>query len=183
MLPKMKTTHRGAWLTRNVVAIAMLSLFSDIGHELTTAVLPLFLASFGGGAIALGTIEGFSDAASSLLKLWMSYYSDKVGKRKPILLIGYVVTALMGSFAFVTAWWQLLAIRMIAWMGRGARGPVRDALLSESVPATAHGRAFGFERAMDTFGAIIGPSIALSLIGVMTLPPYFSDRFYPRRDY
>src|ERR1039458_3280808 len=162
----MKTTPKDAWLTRNVVAIAMLSLFSDMGHELTTAVLPLFLAGFGGGAIALGTIEGFSDAASSLLKLWMSHYSDKVGKRKPVLLIGYVVTALMGSFAFVTAWWQLLAIRIIAWMGRGARGPVRDALLSESVPAAAHGRAFGFERAMDTCGGAIGPSIALSLIGV-----------------
>ena len=69
MLPKMKTKSTGAWLTRNVVAIAMLSLFSDMGHELTTAVLPLFLAGFGGGAVALGTIEGFSDAASSLLKL------------------------------------------------------------------------------------------------------------------
>ena len=175
----MKTAPGGAWLTRNVVAIAMLSLFSDMGHELTTAVLPLFLAGFGGGAVALGTIEGFSDAASSLLKLWMSHYSDKVGKRKPILLIGYVVTALMGSFAFVTAWWQLLVIRMVAWMGRGARGPVRDALLSESVPATAHGRAFGFERAMDTCGAIIGPSIALSLIGVMTLRHIFLIAFIP----
>jgi hypothetical protein len=60
------------WLTRNVFAIGMLSLFSDMGHELTTAVLPLFLASFGTGALALGTIEGFSDAASSLMKLWMS---------------------------------------------------------------------------------------------------------------
>ena len=157
----------------------MLSLFSDIGHELTTAVLPLFLAGFGSGAAALGMIEGFSDAASSLLKLWMSHYSDKVGKRKPILLIGYMMTALMGSFAFVTAWWQLLAIRMLAWMGRGARGPVRDALLSESVPAEAHGRAFGFERAMDTCGAIIGPTIALSLIGVMTLRHIFLIAFIP----
>jgi MFS family permease len=92
------------WLTRNVVAIGLLSLFSDMGHELTTAVLPLFLATFGGGAAALGVIEGVSAAASSLLKLWMSYYSDRVGKRKPILVAGYLVTAMMGSFAFVTAW-------------------------------------------------------------------------------
>ena len=167
------------WLTRNVVAIGLLSLFSDMGHELTTAVLPLFLATFGGGAAALGVIEGVSDAASSLLKLWMSYYSDRVGKRKPILVAGYLVTAMMGSFAFVTAWWQLLVIRSIAWIGRGARGPVRDALLSESVPPEAHGRAFGFEGAMDTLGAILGPAIALSLVGVIALRRIFLIAFIP----
>lgn len=167
------------WLTRNVVAIGLFSLFSDMGHELTTAVLPLFLATFGGGAAALGVIEGVSDAASSLLKLWMSYYSDRVGKRKPILVAGYLVTAMMGSFAFVTAWWQLLVIRSIAWIGRGARGPVRDALLSESVPPEAHGRAFGFEGAMDTLGAILGPAIALSLVGVIALRHIFLIAFIP----
>jgi MFS family permease len=167
------------WMTRNVFAIGMLSLFSDMGHELATAVLPLFLATFGGGVIALGVIEGVSDAASSLLKLWMSVYSDRVGKRKPILAIGYLVTAMMGLFGFVTAWWQLLVIRAMAWMGRGARGPVRDALLSESVPAGAHGRAFGFEAAMDTLGAIIGPAIALSLVGVLALRHLFLLTFIP----
>jgi len=167
------------WLTRNVFAIGMLSLFSDMGHELTTAVLPLFLATFGTGALALGTIEGISDAASSLMKLWMSYYSDRIGKRKPILVAGYLLTAMMGAFGFVTAWWQMLAIRAVAWMGRGARGPVRDALLSESVAAEAHGRAFGFEGAMDTLGAIIGPSIALSLVGVFQLKHIFFVAFIP----
>jgi MFS family permease len=167
------------WLTRNVFAIGMLSLFSDMGHELTTAILPLFLATFAGGAIALGTIEGLSDAGSSILKLWMSIYSDRVGKRKPILAIGYFVTAAMGLLGFVTAWWQIVVIRMIAWMGRGARGPVRDALLSESVPAAAHGRAFGFETMMDTLGAVIGPAIALSLVGVLALRHIFLIAFIP----
>ena len=167
------------WLTRNVFAIGMLSLFSDMGHELTTAVLPLFLVSFGGGAAALGVIEGVSDAASSLVKLWMSYYSDRIGKRKPILAIGYFVTAMMGLLAFVSTWWQILLIRTIAWIGRGARGPVRDALLSESVPENAHGRAFGFEGAMDTIGAIIGPAIALSLIGILPLRYIFLIAFIP----
>lgn len=157
----------------------MLSLFSDMGHEMATAILPLFLATFGGGAAALGVIEGFSDAGSSLLKLWMSFYSDRVGQRKPILVIGYVVTALKGLMGFATAWWQLLVVRMMAWMGRGARGPVRDALLAESVPADAYGRAFGFEGAMDTLGAIIGPAIALSLVGVMTLRHIFLITFIP----
>jgi MFS family permease len=167
------------WLTRNVFAIGMLSLFSDTGHELTTAILPLFLQTFGGGAIALGTIEGVSDASSSLLKMWMSHYSDRIGKRKPILVIGYLVTALMGCFAFVTRWWQLVAIRGIAWIGRGARGPVRDALLAESVPGDAHGRAFGFQTAMDTIGAILGPAIALSLIGILSLRHIFLISFIP----
>lgn len=169
----------GNWLSRNVFAIGMLSLFSDAGHELTTAVLPLFLATFGGGAAALGTIEGFSDAASSILKLWMSFYSDRVGKRKPILAIGYFVTAMMGLLGLVTAWWQILVIRMAAWMGRGARGPVRDALLSESIPPEAHGRAFGFETMMDTLGAIIGPAIALSLVGIISLRRIFLIAFIP----
>jgi MFS family permease len=167
------------WLTRNVFAIGMLSLFSDMGHELTTAVLPLFLATFGGGATALGVIEGVSDAASSLVKLGMAHYSDRVGKRKPILAVGYFVTAMMGLFAFVTAWWQMLLIRTIAWIGRGARGPIRDALLSESVPEQAHGRAFGFEGAMDTIGATIGPAIALSLIGILPLRQIFLIAFIP----
>jgi MFS family permease len=171
--------QQSRWLTRNVLAIGMLSLFSDMGHELTTAVLPLFLATFGAGALALGTIEGVSDAASSLMKLWMSYYSDRIGKRKPILVVGYLLTALMGSFGFVTAWWQMLAIRAVAWMGRGARGPVRDALLSESVPPEAHGRAFGFEGAMDTLGAIVGPAIALTLVGVLSLKHIFLIAFIP----
>ena len=145
--------HR-RWLTRNVFAIGLLSLFSDAGHELTTALLPLFLATFSGSAAALGAIEGLSDAASSVLKLWMSFYSDRIGKRKPILAIGYLVTAMMGLVGMATAVWQIALIRVVAWMGRGARGPVRDALLSESVPPQAHGRAFGFESALDTVGAI-----------------------------
>jgi MFS family permease len=157
----------------------MLSLFSDMGHELTTAILPLFLATFGGGAAALGVIEGVSDGASSLMQLWMSLYSDRVGKRKPILAVGYFVTAMMGTFAFVTAWWQMVVIRTVAWIGRGARGPVRDALLSESVPPQAHGKAFGFEGAMDTLGAVIGPAIGLSLVGVLSLRNIFLIAFIP----
>lgn len=170
---------KGRWLTRNVFAIGLLSLFSDAGHELTTAILPLFLATFAGSPAALGLIEGFSDAASSVLKLWMSFYSDRVGKRKPILAVGYFVTAMMGTLGFVTAIWQIVLIRMVAWMGRGARGPVRDALLSESVPAQAHGRAFGFESMMDTIGAIIGPATALSLVGVIALRHIFLIAFIP----
>lgn len=174
-----RSDDRYRWLGRNVLAIGMLSLFSDMGHELTTAVLPLFLATFGGGAAALGVVEGVADASSSLMKMWMAHHSDKIGKRKPIIAIGYLVTALMGSFAFVTRWWQLVVVRTIAWIGRGARGPLRDALLSESVKPEAHGRAFGFEGAMDTLGAVIGPMIAFSLLGILSLRHIFLVSFIP----
>lgn len=108
----------------------MVSLFFDMGYELTTAVLSLFLATFG-GALALGVIEGFSDASSGLVKLWMSFYSDRVGKRKPIMVVGYFLIAIMDAIGFITAWWQILVVRVVAWMGRGARGPVRNAMLAE----------------------------------------------------
>lgn len=172
-------SRRVRWLTRNVFAIGMLSLWSDMGHELTTAILPLFLASLGSGALALGAIEGISDASSSLMQMWMSYYSDRIGRRKPILVVGYFVTAFMGSFAFVSRWWELVVIRTVGWIGRGARGPLRDALLSESVAPEAHGRAFGFESAMDTTGAVLGPLIGLLLIGIMPIRHIFLVSFIP----
>jgi len=102
-----------------------------------------------------------------------------MGKRKPVIVIGYLCTAFMGCFAFATSWIQVLEIRVIGWMGRGARGPVRDALLSESVPPEDHGKAFGFQSAMDTLGAIIGPLIALSLVGFWPLRRIFLIAFIP----
>jgi len=154
-------------------------LFSDAGHELTTAILPLFLATFSAGAAALGIVEGFSDAGSSVLKLWMSFYSDRVGKRKPITC-DRVFRHCNDGFARLRH--GLVANRRHPHGrldGRGARGPVRDALLSESVPAQAHGRAFGFETMMDTLGAVIGPAIALSLVGVIALRHIFLIAFIP----
>src|SRR5438552_13057561 len=91
------------WLTRNTAAFGLMSLFSDMGHELVTAALPLFLATLGRGAATLGAIEGFSDAASSLVQMGMSFYSDRIGKRKPIITAGYAATATLGAVAWVTA--------------------------------------------------------------------------------
>ena len=117
------------WLTKSIIGIGLTSLFSDMGHEMTTAILPMFLATVGGTAATLELIEGIADASSSIIKLWMGYHSDKIGKRKTIAVIGYIITALKGFFAFTTNWYQVLGIRVAAWMGRGARGPVRDALM------------------------------------------------------
>jgi MFS family permease len=138
------------------------SLFSDAGHEMVTAVLPFFLITIGAGPEALGFIEGFSDGASSFVKSFSGYLSDKIGKRKPIISIGYALTGIFTPLiAAATSWYQVLGLRATAWMGRGARGPPRDALLADSVTSETTGKAFGFHRAMDTIGAIIGPAFAL----------------------
>jgi MFS family permease len=157
------------WLNRNVIGMALASFFSDAGHEAVTAVLPLFLASIGAPAAALGAIEGVADAVSSFVKLGAGWFSDRIGRRKPIAVFGYVLTGLStGLFGLATAWLQVLLIRAIGWFGRGIRGPVRDAMLADSVPAQARGRAFGFHRAGDTLGAIAGPLLALALISSYT---------------
>lgn len=117
---------------------------------MTTAILPMFLATLGGTTATLGLIEGIADASSSFIKLWMGYYSDRIGKRKSLATIGYVITALKGLFAFTTNWHQVLFIRVMAWMGRGARGPVRDALMADLLKPAHYGWAFGFHTAMDT---------------------------------
>jgi MFS family permease len=150
-----------------------------MGHEMTTAILPVFLATIGGTAATLGLIEGIADASSSFIKLWMGYYSDKIGKRKPIIVVGYVLTAIKGLFAFTTNWYQVLFIRVFAWMGRGARGPVRDALMVDLLKPAHYGRVFGFHTAMDTLGAIIGPAIAFVLIGILSYRHIFLISFIP----
>jgi len=154
-----------SWLNRTVLGIGLASLFSDWSHEMATAVLPAFLATLGAGAAWLGLIEGVSDGLSSFAKLASGFYTDKLQRRKPIAIIGYVVTALgTASFGLATSAWHVLAARAGAWLGRGVRTPVRKALLAAAVTKETYGRAFGFERMMDTIGAIVGPVTSLGLL-------------------
>ena len=157
----------GPWLNRTVLGIGLASLFSDWSHEIATAVLPAFLATFGAAALWLGIIEGVADGLSSAAKLASGYYTDRFRRRKPIAVAGYLVTALgTASFGLASAAWHLLVARSLAWLGRGVRTPVRKALLAGAVGREAYGRAFGFERMMDTLGAIVGPATALGLLAV-----------------
>ncbi len=143
----------------------MASLFSDWSHETASAVLPAFLATLGASAAWLGLIEGISDGLASVAKMGSGYFTDKLQRRKPIAVIGYIVTALgTAGFGLATAAWQILAARSVAWLGRGVRTPVRKALLAAAVDRSAYGRAFGFERMMDTLGAIAGPASAFFLL-------------------
>ncbi len=156
---------RVRWLNRTVLGIGLASLFSDWSHEIATAVLPAFLATMGAAAAWLGLIEGISDGLSSFAKMASGFYTDNLQRRKPIAVIGYLVTALgTASFGLATAAWHILAGRALAWLGRGVRTPVRKALLAGSVTREMYGRAFGFERMMDTLGAIVGPASAFVLL-------------------
>ncbi len=156
------------WLNRSIFGMALSSFFSDAGHEMATAILPLFLISIGAPASALGIIEGVADAISSFAKLGAGWFSDRIGERKPIAVTGYFLTGLTtGMFAFANTWPQVLLFRSAGWLGRGIRGPVRDAMMADSVMPEARGRAFGFHRMGDTLGAILGPALALAALAMM----------------
>jgi MFS family permease len=168
-MKQMRRSPAQSWLNRTVLGIALASLFSDWSHEIATAVLPAFLGSLGAAAAWLGIIEGVSDGLSSFAKLGSGFYTDRLPRRKPIAFCGYLVTALAtAAFGLATTPWQVLIARASAWLGRGVRTPVRKALLAAAVDRSVHGRAFGFERSMDTLGAIVGPLTALGLLA--TLP-------------
>lgn len=154
-----------SWLNRTVLGIGLASLFSDWSHEIATTLLPTFLATMGVAAAWLGLIEGVSDGLSSFAKLASGYYTDRLRRRKPIAVMGYLVTALgTAAFGLATSAWHVLGARAAAWLGRGLRTPVRKALLAGAVTPATYGRAFGFERMMDTLGAIVGPASALLLL-------------------
>ena len=160
-------TQSKSWLNRTVLGVGLTSLFSDWSHETATAVLPAFLAAIGAGPAWLGAIEGIADGLSSFAKLAGGYYTDQLKRRKPLAVIGYAATALAtASFAFATHAYHVLFGRALAWLGRGVRSPGRKALLAANVSPAAYGRAFGFERLMDTVGAIVGPLTALWLLKV-----------------
>jgi MFS family permease len=153
------------WLNRTTLGISLASLLSDVSHELATAVLPAFLVGLGAGPAALGWIEGSADGLSALAKLWGGFAADRVRRRKPLASVGFLVTAIgTAAIGLCTAAWQVTICRVVAWIGRGSRGPARDLLMAEGAPPEAHGRAFGLERAGDAVGAVLGPLLAMFLL-------------------
>jgi MFS family permease len=156
------------WLNRNVWGMTLTSLLSDACYEMVLAVLPGFLPVIHVAAAALGWIEGASDAFSSFLKLFAGWYSDKIGRRKRMIVIGYLFTGTgLSIFSVAGSWIPLLLGRMVSWFGKGIRGSLRDAMLSESVDPSMRGRAFGFHRAGDTLGAVIGPLAGIALLSFL----------------
>jgi MFS family permease len=156
------------WLNRNVWGMTITSMLSDACYEMVLAVLPGFLPVIHVAAAALGWIEGASDAFSSFLKLFAGWYSDKLGHRKWMIVLGYLFTGTgLSIFATAVTWIPILLGRIVSWFGKGIRGSLRDAMLSESVDPEVRGRAFGFHRAGDTVGAIVGPLAGVALLSFL----------------
>jgi MFS family permease len=153
----------GAWLNRPVWGMAITSFLSDLGHEAMSTLLPGFMAALGLSPAALGVVEGAADAAASFMKLAAGWCSDRIGRRKALVVGGYLATgASSGFLALASGWPLILAAKVFGWVGRGGKGPLRDAMLTDSIPAQTRGRAFGFHRAGDTLGAILGPLAAVA---------------------
>jgi MFS family permease len=162
------------WLNRSVIGFGLASFLSDAGHEAATAALPAFLLTLGAAPAALGVIEGLADGLASFAKLFGGWLSDEPRRRKAIAVGGYLTTGLStGVFALATTWVHVLAARAVGWVARGVRGPARDAMLADSVPVEARGRAFGFHRALDTTGAVAGPALAVLLAALVPVRELF----------
>jgi MFS family permease len=161
-------TEEGIWLNRNVIGLGVNRFLSDFGHEAGTAVLPLFLTAIGAPAFALGVIEGVADALSSFAKLFGGWLGDRVERRRPWAAAGYLLTGVAtGLYGLFPIWPWTLFMRTLGWGGRGLRSPLHDALLTDSVPASTRGRAFGFDEAADTAGAVAGPLAALAIVSLL----------------
>lgn len=154
-----------SWVNRTIAGIVLATFFSDCSHELSTAVLPLYLATLGHGPAALAVIEGVADFLVSLSKLAGGVLGHVVQRKQPFVAAGYLITAAAsGALGLVTSVTGLVTLRSTAWIARGYRGPLRDAILSDAVEPTHYGRAFGLERTGDMLGAVVGPLAAALLV-------------------
>jgi hypothetical protein len=163
---------RAAWLTPTVWGFSVASLFSDFGHELVTALIPGFLTGLGAPPLALGLVEGVSNLGQSWAGLLGGHLADHSPRRVRWVVAGYAATGFKALLALVFWWPWVVVIRTLAWIGRGSRGPIRNALIAEDVPADQRGRAYGFREAWDTAGAVLGPVAAALLatrVGVRPL--------------
>lgn len=154
------------WLNRTVVGAGITSALGDFCYETTTVLLPGFLAVLGIPAAVLGLIEGTADAVAAFSKMVSGYIADKLGHRKLLVLVGYGLTPLGQALIAMAAGWPLLLLgRIVSWFGKGLRGLLRDAIVIQAVSPETRGRAFGFHRAADTVGAVLGPLLGVALLG------------------
>src|SRR5258708_11214749 len=150
---------------RNIYAFGVTSFLNDTATEMADWVLPAFLASLGVGPEKLGVIEGIAESVASFAKLFSGYLADRVPRRKPLVVGGYLVAnAVKPILAVVTSWWQILFIRFADRLAKGVRGAPRDVMVAESVDKNRLGSAYGLIQSMDSAGAIAGPLTALVLL-------------------
>jgi MFS family permease len=153
-----------------VIMLGIVSLFTDAASEMIYPLIPVYVAALGSGAILLGVIEGVAETTASMLKLISGIISDKIGKRKVLVLIGYSISSFIRPLTgFVGSAWEIIIIRMFDRVGKGIRTAPRDALIASSVDESIRGRSYGFHRAMDNTGAVIGPVLAIVTLLILLL--------------
>jgi MFS family permease len=159
---EMKQEERFFGLSGNVFFAGLVSFCMDVSSEMIYPLVPLFLASvLGVNKSMIGLIEGSAESMASLVKVFSGWYSDRLGKRKRLMLAGYSVSTLSRPLmALAGGWHQVLAARLVDRFGKGVRTAPRDAIIADSTEPSWLGRAFSFHRSMDTMGAVVGPAIA-----------------------
>lgn len=168
-------------ITRNIFILGLASLFTDLSSQMVFPLIPLFLTNvLGVGAYAVGIVEGAAETTASLFKVVSGYWSDKIKKRKPFVLVGYSLSSITKPlFAFVNVWFFVLLIRVIERIGKGLRTAPRDALVAESCNESARGKAYGFHRAMDGTGSVLGAFLAFLLLPIFKYRYIFLFAFIP----
>jgi MFS family permease len=157
------------WFNRTVIGAGLTSFLADVGYELATSLLAPFLGllrlSKEQAGLALGAIEATAEFVSNAAKLLVGWYSDRIGRRKEFVVGGYALTGVSFAFAAVAAGWPLVLLaKSLAWLGKGIRGPLRNAIISDAVDLAHRGKAFGFHRAGDTLGAVLGPLLGWAIV-------------------
>jgi MFS family permease len=155
-------------IPRTVWALGLVSMFMDVSSEMIHSLLPLFLTgTLGASVLLVGIIDGIAESTAAISKIFSGYISDKIGRRKPLLLFGYGLGAFTKPFFAIAGGPMIvLAARFADRIGKGIRGAPRDALVADVTPADIRGRAFGLRQSMDTIGAVAGPLLAIALMAL-----------------
>ena len=165
-----KTRLEPSALPRTVWALGLVSMCMDMSSEIIHALLPLFMtATLGLSVATVGLIDGIAEATANMTKVFSGWLSDRIGRRKPLVLFGYGLAGLSKPlFPLASGGMLILGARFADRIGKGIRGAPRDALIADVTPAAARGRAFGLRQSLDTVGAVFGPLLALALMYVLS---------------
>jgi len=168
-------------ITKNIFVLGLVSLFTDLSSQMVFPLIPLFLTTvLGASAYVVGIVEGAAETTASLLKVVSGYWSDNIKKRKPFVLFGYSLSSITKPlFALANVWTFVLFIRVIERIGKGLRTAPRDSLVAESCDENVRGKAYGFHRAMDGIGSILGALLAFLLLPTFGYRNIFLFAFVP----
>jgi MFS family permease len=164
-MDRTKKARLMAGISTNVLVLGIVSLLTDVSSEMIYPIMPLFLTAIGATGVLIGLIEGAAETTASIVKVFSGWYSDRYRRRKVFISSGYGLSAISKPlFALATSQFQVLGIRIVERIGKGIRSAPRDALIADATPSERWGKAFGFHKAMDSTGAVIGPLLVLPVL-------------------